>query len=207
MPVIAPFGSKAVTIPSGEKIAIATRGAARYASKDASSGKVLDSANPVYDVEIIAEETVSSAFSTGGEVLVENMGPYPCFYEVGTAPLSKDFRRETGRLGSPVALNATGTITTAMLLSGTITSSTAALVTATLETGAVMDASTEWTIGEGYNWGVVNTGPNSFVVTAAASGHTIIVPATTGGTVATQTVALFRTVKTAADTFVTYRIG
>lgn len=204
MPVIAPFGSKAVTIPSGEKIAIATRGAARYASKDASSGKVLDSANPVYDVEIIAEETVSSAFSTGGEVRVENMGPYPCFYEVGTAPLSKDFRRESGILGAGAALNSTGTVTTAMILGGLLTSTTGSAVTATLETGAVMDASTEWAIGEGFNWGVVNTGgANAITITAAASGHTVV----GAGAVAASTSGLFRTVKTAANTFVTSRIG
>jgi hypothetical protein len=205
--VIPPLGSLEVTLAASDKICVATRGRAVYAEKVAGSDKVLDSANPTYNVDVNGEEYVSSAFTTGGSVLVQNMGPFNAYVEVGTAPLSKDFRRETGIQGSPVALNATGTITTAMLLGGTITSSTAALVTATLETGAVMDASTDWEVGEGFNWGVTNTGPNSFVVTAAASGHTIIVPATTGGTVATQTVALFRTVKTAADTFVTYRIA
>jgi ABC-type taurine transport system substrate-binding protein len=76
-------------------------------------------------------------------------------------------------------------------------------VTATLPTGAVMDASGDWAVGEGITWGALASGANSFVVTAAASGHTVV----GSGTVATTTSASFRTVKTAADTFVTTRIG
>lgn len=202
--VIPPLGSQEFTIDAADKICVATRGKAVIASKATGSDKVLDSANPVYDVLVDGEEYVSSAFSTGGSVIVQNMGPFNAYVELGTAPLSKDFRRESGILGASVALDATGTITTAMVLSGSITSSTAAAVTATLETGAVADAATTWAIGEGADWGVVNTGgANAFTVTAAASGHTV----TGSGIVASGTAAQFRTVKTAADTFVTTRVG
>jgi hypothetical protein len=204
--IIAPNGSLEVTVPAAEKVAIATRGRASYSLKT-DSDKVLDSANPVADFEVDNEEAVTDAVTLGGSVIIHNEGPFDCFVEVGTAPLSKDFRRETGRKGTAGALNATGTITTAMILSGAITSSTAAATNATLETGAVMDASSEWEIGESYDWGVCNTGPSLFEVFAAASGHTIVVPATLLGKVATTTNGLFRTVKTAADTFVTTRIG
>lgn len=89
-----------------------------------------------------------------------------------------------------------------MLLAGLVSSTTAAGVTATLETGAVMDASTSWDIGESVEWSVVNTGGNNFVVTAAASGHTVVGV----GTVAGGASGRFRTEKTAAATFVTTRI-
>lgn len=200
--IIAPNGSLEVTVPAGEKVAIATRGRANYALKTADSSAVLDSANPVPAFVVENEEAVTDAVTDGGSVLVQNSGPFGCFVEVGTAPLSKDFRRETGRLGSPGTLNATGTITTAMILAGAVTSTTAEAVTATLETGAVMDASSEWEIGEGFNWGALATGANAFTVTAS-TGHTL----TGSGTVATTTAAQFRTVKTAADTFVTTRVG
>ena len=199
---IAPNGSLKVTVPAGEKIAIATRGKANYALQTAQD-KVLDSANPVATVSVENEEEVTAAVTAGGFAVVNNIGPFDCYVEVGTAPLSKDFRRETGRAGSAVALNATGTVTTAMILSGSISSTSAAAVVATVDTGAVMDLATEWDIGEGFIFGVINTGPSLFTLTAAATGHTL-----TGlGTVATTTAGTFRTVKTAADTFVTTRIG
>lgn len=202
--IIAPNGSLEVAIPSGEKLAIATRGRANYALKLDSGSAVIDSANPVPGIEIDNEEAVSAAVSGASTAVVFNSGPFDCYVEVGTAPLSKDFRRETGRKGASVALNATGTITTAMILSGSVTSTTASDVTATLETGAVADAASEWEIGESYDWGVTNTGgTNAFTVTAAASGHTVV----GAGAVANSTSALFRTEKTAAATFVTTRIG
>lgn len=199
--VIAPNGSLEVVVPVGEKVAIATRGAANYATKTADSSKVLDSSNPVVTVAIENEELVSAAFATGGSVLINNEGPFPVFVEVGTAPLSKDFRRETGRKGSSIALDVSGDITFAMMASEAITSA-AATVTADLATGAVLDASSEWEIGEGLTWGVNKTGANTLTVTAS-TGHTIV----GSGAVATTTSAMFRTVKTAAATFVTTRVG
>lgn len=200
---VPPFGQSEVTLAAGELICVASRGKAVIASKaPASSEKVLESANPDVGVQINNSEYVSSAFASGAKVLVENTGPFVVYVEKGTAPLSKDFRNDTERRGAAVALNATGTITTAMILSGSITSTTAAAVTATLETGAVADAATSWDIGEGMTWGVVATGANAFTVTAS-SGHTL----TGSGTVATTTSAMFRTVKTAAATFVTTRVG
>lgn len=200
--VIPPFGSREFTIDAADKICIATRGKAGLASKATGSDKVLDSANPVYDVFIDDEEYVSSAFSSGGAVLVQNMGPFNAYVELGTAPLSKDFRREAGVLGSTQALNANGNLTFAMMAAGAVSSTTAANVQADLATGAVLDGSSTWAIGEGLSWGVINTGGNTFTVTAS-TGHTL----TGSGAVATTAAAQFRTVKTAADTFVTTRIG
>ena len=79
---------------------------------------------------------------------------------------------------------------------------TAAAVTATLDTGAVMDAALEMEVGESFDWSAIATGANAFTVTAAASGHTVV----GAGAVATATSGTFRTRKTAADTFVTYRL-
>ena len=199
--IIAPGGSLTVTVPAGEKVAIATRGIASYSLKTSDTDKVLDSANPVPSFAVDNEEAVTDAVTLGGEVLVHNQGPFDCFVEVGTAPLSKDFRRETGRKGSSIALDVSGDITFAMMASEIITSA-AATVTADLATGAVLDASSEWEIGEGLTWGVNKTGANTLTVTAS-TGHTIV----GSGAVATTTSAMFRTVKTAAATFVTTRVG
>jgi phage tail sheath gpL-like len=84
-----------------------------------------------------------------------------------------------------------------------VTSTTAAAVTATTDTGAEIDAAIEIAIGESFDFSVVNTGStNAITVTAGASGVTVVglagVAANTSGT--------FRVVKTAADTFIIYRI-
>jgi len=90
-----------------------------------------------------------------------------------------------------------------MILDGIVTSSTAAAVTATLDTGAVMDDATTMAIGDSFDWSAINTGgSNAFTVTPAASGHTVV----GAGAVDANTSGSFRTRKTAADTFVTYRI-
>jgi hypothetical protein len=107
--------------------------------------------------------------------------------------------------GAPGALNATGTLTAALIGTGIVTSTSAAGVTATLNTGELMDDAfaKEIEIGEAFDWSVINTGPNTFTVTAAASGHTVV----GAGAVATTTSGLFRTRRTAVDTWVTYRLS
>lgn len=107
---------------------------------------------------------------------------------------------------APGALNATGALTTALIRGGIVTSSTAAAVVATLDTGTVTDAALTGdnavAVDDSWEWSVINTGPNTFTVTAA-TGHTLV----GAGAVATATSARFLTRKTAANTFVTYRIG
>ena len=106
----------------------------------------------------------------------------------------------------PNAINVTGGISVAQLQNGLITSTTAAAVAGTLPTGAVGDtAGTGFglAINEGAYWSVINTGAaNAFTVTPAA-GHTIVGNAV----VALSSSGRFFTVKTALNTFVTYRIA
>ncbi len=152
--------------------------------------------------DIVAEtEYLSSAFTVETELRIE-AGGAEVFYAAGTAPVITERRGQRGQ-GAPGTLNATGTLTAALIESGIVTSTTAAAVVATLDTGAVMDAALQMEIGESFDWSVINTGPDTFTVTAAATGHTVVGV----GAVATVTSAIFRTRKTAADTFITYRIG
>jgi len=81
----------------------------------------------------------------------------------------------------------------------------ASAVTFTLPTGAVLDAYFDnLPVGAAFDWSLINTGSSSGAATVtAATGHTIVGAAV----VAISTAGMFRTRKTAADTFVTYRIG
>jgi hypothetical protein len=65
-----------------------------------------------------------------------------------------------------------------------------------------MDAASSFAVNDSFNWSVINTGGNTFTVTAA-TGHTIVGAAAVSG----GTTGNFRTRKTAANTFVSYRIA
>lgn len=143
----------------------------------------------------------TAAFSAATAVTITNTGTHALRWETGTGPVIYD---RTNYQGDPGALNATGTLTAALVLGGIVTSTTAAAVTATLDTGAVMDAVIDMDIGDCFDWSAINTGgANAFTVTAAASGHTVV----GAGAVAASSSGRFRTRKTAADTYITYRIG
>lgn len=128
-------------------------------------------------------------------------GAAPASYAVGLTPRVLS-QQQSQTQGAPGVLNATGTLTAAMIAAGLVTSTTAAAVAATLDTGAIMDTSLDMAIGDSFDWAAIATGANSFTVTASAS-HTIV----GSGVVATVSAASFRTRKTAAGTFVTYRLS
>jgi hypothetical protein len=135
--------------------------------------------------------------------VLEATGGVQVLYEVGVSPQVQQQRMLAPVQVAPGVLNATGTLTAALCLNGIVTSTTAAAVVATLDTGATVDLASAWAVNDSFDWAVVNTGGNAFTVTAAATGHTVV----GAGAVATLTSGQFRTRKTAADTFVTYRLG
>lgn len=102
---------------------------------------------------------------------------------------------------APNALNASGTITLAMVQAGILTSTTAGgAVAGTIDTGALLDAGGKPIRGY-YDLSIINTGgANAFTFTAAA-GVTIVGAAA----VAANTTGLFRLVRTAAETWIAYR--
>ncbi len=95
----------------------------------------------------------------------------------------------------------TATLTAAMISAGIVTSAAAA-VTATLDTGTVMDSALDMVVDESFDWAAIKVGANAFTVTASA-GHTL----EGSGVVAATSSGYFRTRKTAANTFVTSRLG
>jgi len=185
------YGTAQFTIDATEKLTVFSRDHVRIYQKG-SAWYLL--------AEVLPNSTyISSAFSTKAEIRVEASGN-TAFYQKGLAPVI------TERIGlrsqvAPGVLNATGALTAAMMVSGIVTSTTAT-VAGTVPTGTVMDNSLEISIGESFDWSVIKTGANAFTVTAA-TGHTLVGLAV----VATATAGMFRTRKTAANTFVTYRIG
>lgn len=190
-------GNATVVIPATESIAIYTKGTA-------SVYRVVGYPNYPSTKDLIGtvsnEQTVFGAYASGATIIVE-AGAAEVSYEVGVAPVVQSLY-DVQVQGDPVAVNVTGAVSAASMLGGIVTSTTAAAVAGTIPTGSVMDAASEFAIGDSFDWSVIATGANAFTVTAA-TGHTIVGAAA----VATATSGLFRTRKTAADTFITYRIG
>lgn len=191
-------GTATVTVPAAESIAIQSYSPANVLQEVGFPN--FPDANDLLGV-VENETTVFGPFAAGATIIIQ-AGASQVLYAVGTDPVVTD-GGEYQLQNAPGVLNATGALTAAMILSGIVTSTSAAAVTATLPTGAVMDLASEFLIGDSFDWSVVNTGPSAFTVTAAASGHTIVGTAA----VATVTSAMWRTRKTAADTFVSYRIS
>jgi hypothetical protein len=104
---------------------------------------------------------------------------------------------------APAAVNATATLTVANLKTGIITSTSAAATDMTLPTGTDTQAGFSGTYDNfTFEWSVINTGP-SLVRVLAGTAHTIV----GSGSVATGTSGRFASRRTAANTFVTYRLS
>lgn len=191
-------GSMTVTLAANEKIAV-------YSGAPVQIYQQVGYPNHPNTLSLVAStvadvQYISAAFASGA-TLILNAGAAQAYYEIGSAA-QVQWLYDAPKQLTPSSLDATGTLTAAMILSGIVTSSTAAAVAGTLDTGALVDAASDFAIGDSFDWSVINTGPNTFTVTAS-SGHTIIGTAA----VATVTSGWFRTRKTAASTFVTYRLS
>lgn len=196
--IVPPFGSLTVNVPASGKVATFSAYNEQY-----DVAQVVGFPNQPSQLSSLFSGIgafTSAAFTLAGQAVI-NAGAYPVLVNVGAS--ATVFERQAGPFQStPGTLNATGALTAALILGGIVTSTTGAAVAATLDTGTVMDAAATFAVDDSFDWSVINTGGNTFTVTAAA-GHTIVGVAA----VATVTSALFRTRKTAANTFVTYRVS
>jgi len=195
MNIVYANGKATIAVPAGAKVAVLSNGPVTIS-------KVVGYPNVPSTTDILSSissgRATTAAFAAAGTAVIESGGA-DVIYEVGTDAVVKEGRLQ----GTPGVLNATGALTSAMLLSGIVTSTTAAAVAATIPTGAVLDAATSFEVDEYFDWSVITTGANALTVTAAASGHTVV----GNMVVAAGKAGHFRTRKTAADTFVTYSLS
>lgn len=191
-------GTASVSVPAGASVAVFTRDMATVRQL-----VVTPNQPPSYGIigySLSGVQTVFGPFTSATTLEIQGSAG-DTYYAVGVSPSISEVA-DSRQQATPLTLNATGSITAAMIFNGLLTSTTAAAVAGTLPTGAVMDAANTLAIGDSFDWSVINTGGNAFTVTAAAN-HTIVGVAA----VATVTSGRFRTTKTAAGTFVTYRLA
>lgn len=108
--------------------------------------------------------------------------------------------------GAPVNSNvdpADKSVFAAGMLSGLLTATPAGAINYTLPTGTQMDAAdAHLAVDQAFDFSIINIGAGGIITFVQASGFTIIGTAT----VAANTSARFRVRKTAANTFVLYRL-
>ncbi len=155
-------------------------------------------ASPTGSATLTANDSVTLTATTVGVALVGPVVTMTATNDISALAGGKYITTQP----TPNTLNITGALTHSIIRLRIVTSTTAAAVVATLDTGTVLDAATVLAVDSSFDWDAINTGPNAFTVTAAA-GHTIVGDAV----VATLTSGKFRSRKTAANTFVTYRLG
>lgn len=113
---------------------------------------------------------------------------------------------DSGVQAAPVAKTGSATLTADEVQNGIVTVTSSTAVALTLPTGALMDAGFQAgaaKVNQSFDWAVINLGSASGAITmTAATGHTIVGAAG----VPINTSARFLTRKTAANTFVTYRL-
>ena len=113
---------------------------------------------------------------------------------------------------TPTAVNATATLTIAQILTLIITTNSTVAVSLTLPTGTLTDAGIlagALAVDRAFDWTLINLGSSLGAITLVAGvGHTIVGDVTTPiGSVTASASSRWRTRKTAANTFVTYRVS
>ena len=193
-----------ITIPANESIAVACQGTAQVYRK-------LGFPNYPDQVSLIGTvingQTVFGSYTSGATIIVEASGGVTALYEVGTAPQVQTGRLISGVQADPLNIVDGGSMlyTPGGMLGGLVTATPTAGRNIQLPTGAAMDLASSFAINDFFDWSVITLAAFALTTTAGASGHTLV---GSGATAATSgSPARFRTRKTAADTFVTYRIG
>lgn len=150
--------------------------------------------------------------ANGGRATVEGGDPHGTGVKGSTALLGNVIIEQ----GAPNAQTVAATLTIANLLTGIITGTHAAGANQdyTLPTGTLTDAGVQMSAGEAFDWSLINLSAAAAdtITVAAGADHTVVgvmvvqsAHVTTGGLYGN--VGRFRTRKTAANTFVTYRIA
>ena len=209
--IVYPNGSKNVTVAALDKITASSAGPFTV-SKIVGYPNHPDTLVLLDSVDAEPYAYTSAAFSAETVVVIEP-GPAQVEYWTGTDVLESLLIVEQP---APTAMTGAATITVGALATALITGtqSSGATVAYTLPTGTVLDAGLDLTVGQGFDFRILNlsSAAADTITLTANTGITIVgvaivqsVHASTGGI--TGATGTFRIRKTAANTFVCYRIA
>ena len=199
--VIFAQGTATVAVPAGEKIAVQAFSTAQVFQEVGFPN--FPEAN---DLLATVDNTtyVSSAFTNATNVIIQ-AGASGAYYSVGVAPdISNNGNWQPQGAPANIADGGSMAATAANVLTGIITATPTASRDIQLPTGANLDLATEWAIGDSFDFSVITLAAYALTLTVNTN-VTIVGSAATAATSGAS--ARFRCRKTAADTFVVYRIG
>ena len=199
--IIAPQGTATVTLTAGQKIVVKTAGESvvsqtvGYPNYPEQNDVLTTVVNGTY---------TSSAFANGGTVIIQS-GAFETLYDVGTDPVIGDNGNWQPQ-GAPVDIADGGSMafTAASLLGGIVTATPTTGRNVQLPLGSALDAAGTFAVGDSFDWTLITLAAFALTITVNTN-MTIVGAAATAGT--SGAAARFRTRKTAANTFVTYRLS
>jgi len=199
--VIFTQGTVTVAVPAGEKIAVQA-----YSAASVFQQVGFPNFPEVDDLLTVVENTtyVSGAFTNATNVTIQ-AGASGAYFAVGVAPeISNNGNWQPQGAPANIADGASMIATAAEVLTGIVTATPTTTRSIQLPTGANLDLATEWAIGESFDFSVITLAAFALTITVN-TGVTIVGSAATAATSGAS--ARFRVRKTAADTFIVYRIG
>jgi len=194
-------GTVTVTVPAGEKIAVQA-----YSSASVFQEVGYPNFPESQDLLQVVDNTtyVSAAFTNATSVTIQ-AGASGALYAVGVAPdINNNGNWQPQGAPANIADGAAMAATAANVLTGIITATPTAGRDIQLPTGASLDLATEWAIGDSFDFSVITLAAFALTLTVNTN-VTIVGAAATAGTSGAS--ARFRLRKTAADTFIVYRIS
>ena len=199
--VIFTQGTAVVTVPAGEKIAVQAFSPANV-FQEVGFPNFPDS----QDLLQVVENTtyVSGAF-TNATIVTIQAGASGALYAVGVSPvITNDGNWQLQGAPGNVADGGSMIATAADVLTGIVTATPTTTRSIQLPLGTDLDLATEWAIDQAFDFSVITLAAFALTITVN-TGVTIVGSAATAATSGAS--ARFRVRKTAADTFVVYRIG
>ena len=199
--VIFTQGTATVTVPAGEKIAVQAYSPA-LVFQEVGFPNFPDSQDLLTTVENTT--FVSAAFTNATSVTIQ-AGASGALYAIGVSPvITNDGNWQLQGAPGNVADGGSMIATAADVLTGIVTATPTTTRSIQLPTGANLDLATEWAIDQAFDFSVITLAAFALTITVN-TGVTIVGSAATAATSGAS--ARFRLRKTAADTFIVYRIG
>ena len=193
-------GTATVSVPAGEKIVVQS-----YSPTSVFQEVGYPNFPETNDLLSVVENTTytSAAFSAATTVIIQ-AGASGAYYAVGVAPaISNNGNWQPQGAPANIADGASMIATAANILTGIVTATPTEARNIQLPTGANLDLATEWAIDEAFDFSVITLAAFALTITVN-TGVTIVGSAATAAT--SGSTARFRLRKTAADTFIAYRI-
>jgi hypothetical protein len=199
--VIFTQGTATVAVPAGEKIAVQSLSPASVFQEVG-----FPNFPEALDLLTVVDNTtyVSSAFTNATNVVIQ-AGASGAYYSVGVAPdISNNGNWQPQGAPANIADGGSMIMTAAELLTGIVTSTITQNRNLQLPTGTNLDLATEWAIGDSFDFTIMTLG--AFILTLTVNTDVTIVGSAVTAATAGST-ARFRLRKTAANTFIVYRIS